>query len=743
MGWAGLVTAVVITCALAPLLLRLRALAEWRLPSSVQRRPGPPRLQATVEDLFAPIDAELRELGFVPSHAAELRATPRGLTPWQPLRLYRHRHYPMIAQLAGPLGAQWPNLPLLELYAEVKEGLVVATSNRPWRQVPPHQLVLKSGGERFASVRSQYERQLAAMHAEGLPDFLPWGDAADIEARLESFEQRLLEAALQRGWCTADGETLAFTPSRLLDLAWRQWRHDRELAALLRDTGVPATLRERQAPLERSLALFVATKARPRARVVPAVQWTLYLASSLPLLFACAVVGGPLSALLALPVLVLHDLGRWAALRACGERNPQLGLWPLVGGPGFDAERRPAPRERTLLLLAGALPGLLLGGLLWVAAPEVPALRLLAGWLWLLNGIALLPLPPLPGAELLAMVGVRRRPAVRLACEALCALAVAAWCWHLGWQPAAALAVLLLALRAPGWRALLRQGRFERRYRAAARRQPPPDARAIARLCFQLLERMCPAAALSQRIPMVEALLARLRAKDGRPAQLLPLAVLQLGVLVPVLALAPAALDGLMQARAGLAGGSRPDAAAEARLRALDIGALAAALDPRPQRQGASELALAALAQRTGAPLPPEVRELYLARDGLDAGAGLSLLPSADVQPLRDNRPRLAAQLGARLRELHPRQPVPRVEQACATPATAACQVALEQVLSWLQVGQVQGRPLLLHPRPEGRGWRLVSLDTEQGRLAEEAGLRELLQQRWREGQGGPASAAE
>ena len=55
------------------------------------------------------------------------------------------------------------------------------------------------------------------------------------------------------------------------------------------------------------------------------------------------------------------------------------------------------------------------------------------------------------------------------------------------------LALVLLVLRALTWRALWRQMRFERLYATAARKHKPADARALARLAFQALERVLPA----------------------------------------------------------------------------------------------------------------------------------------------------------------------------------------------------------------------------------------------------------
>jgi Zn-dependent protease len=726
MAWAVLAVAIAVIWLLAPVVRRVRALAALRLPRQVMRRPAAPRLQSAVDDLFAPIEAELAELGFRFSHAAEAIAEPKALSPWQPVRVFRHFHFPIVAQLSGPTLAELPNVPMLSLLSELKDGLMVATHNLPMSLFPNDPQVLRSGGDAFASVKEQYAAQLDAMRAEGLQDFRPWGDADDIEARLGAYENRSLQALVQAGWCEAEGDRLLIAGRQLPALALFLSRQLKRLIATLKMAGADSTVLKSSAPLERSLMFFVATRARPRFSPPVAVQWTLYGISAA--LFV--VLGGLLLdwrfAWMLLVVMALHEGGHYLALRALGYRPVQMRMPPLIGGVAFAEESKPKAVHRIVVSLAGPTPGLLLGAALLAWQPDAPDLVLLGWTLLLVNAFNLLPFHPLDGGQVLEALLPARQVAVRFALEGLAVVGLVALWWFLGLE----LALVLLVLRALTWRGLWRQTRFETLYAAAARKHKPADARALARLAFQALERVLPArSSLNRRMGMIDELIAHLRHKPVNRPTALGLGVAYLTLLACPIVLAPQIVD---VGRTAFMSEAERESAELAQLaeatEQLSVSDLVQALrdDASAPRPGASELALRTLAHRTGDVLPPAALEFYRARDGLRAGPSLELLPVAEVQTLRQSRPRLASQLGARLATLRPQSPR-TVAMACPPGEGGRCDATLEEVLEWWQIGSLDGQPLLLHPqRPSGQ-WRLVSLDLERGELHPQAGLRELL----------------
>lgn len=726
MSWELLAVAVVLVFALAPLVTRVRELASLRFPSRVERRPTAPRLQAAVDDMLRPVEVELAELGFRFSHAAELRGTPRSLSPWQPVRVYTHHHYPLIAQLMAPGPVELPNLHLLVMLAQVREGLMVASANLPWSVVPPDPLVLQTAGEGFANARQQFDAQLAAMHAEGLPDFLPWGGPEDIEARLTQYENRTAEASVAQGWCRADGEALAVAPRRLPALAWRTLQRLRHLRAVLRQLPADAPALKTQAPLERGLLIFVAGKAVTRSSPPPQVQWALYAGSSALFLLLAALVFGFSFASALLAVVALHEAGHYLAMRAFGYRRTQMLMLPLIGGVAFGEESRPNAWHRALVGLAGPVPGLLIGLVLLWAGVSQPEVSLLAWLMVLINGLNLLPFHPLDGGHVLEALLPARQAVVRCALEVL-ALAGLVGLW---WVLDAEVALLLAVLRVLTWRPMWRQLQFERWYRRAAVRTKPGDAKAVARLSFQLLDKLLPRrASLAQRIRMVDQLIAHLRYKPMGGARGAGVALVYVILLCLPLAAVP---DLARSMHASFLSDAEKQtqvlADVQTRVRAMAVGDLVRALESRATAPPpASELALTSLAHRTGDALPDDVRQLYTAQDGLQSDTGLELYAVADVRVLRENRPRLASQLGKQLQELHPQRPT-QVPMACTNSTEHLCGNKLDEVLGWPQLGTLHDQPVLLHPDHAMGHWRLVMLQTQPVELIELPALRELLQ---------------
>ncbi len=111
-------------------------------------------------------------------------------------------------------------------------------------------------------------------------------------------------------------------------------------------------------------------------------------------------------------VLLLHEAGHFIAMRAVGYRDLGIFFIPLIGAYVSGAKRTVTQRESALVILAGPLPGLLLGTLLWqlIKTGQLSSeilnldLKQLAIFLVVLNGLNLLPIYPLDGGQLLNRV---------------------------------------------------------------------------------------------------------------------------------------------------------------------------------------------------------------------------------------------------------------------------------------------------------------------------------------------------
>ncbi|MFH1922501.1 MAG: site-2 protease family protein [Planctomycetota bacterium] len=103
--------------------------------------------------------------------------------------------------------------------------------------------------------------------------------------------------------------------------------------------------------------------------------------------------------LLLLPILFLHELGHYVAMRLFRYRNVRMFFIPLFGAAVSGQHYNVAGWKKTIVSLMGPLPGLLLAAVAGVAGliVDVPLLIDAAVLALILNGLNLLPILPLDG----------------------------------------------------------------------------------------------------------------------------------------------------------------------------------------------------------------------------------------------------------------------------------------------------------------------------------------------------------
>lgn len=120
----------------------------------------------------------------------------------------------------------------------------------------------------------------------------------------------------------------------------------------------------------------------------------------------------PVDVLVLVAVLFLHELGHWAAMRLCGYQDTSIFFIPFFGAAASGRSVDGEAWKEGLVLLAGPLPGLLLGIPVLVGGVllhDETARR--AGYALLgVNAFNLLPLVPLDGGRLFELVLFRRHP---------------------------------------------------------------------------------------------------------------------------------------------------------------------------------------------------------------------------------------------------------------------------------------------------------------------------------------------
>jgi Zn-dependent protease len=110
-------------------------------------------------------------------------------------------------------------------------------------------------------------------------------------------------------------------------------------------------------------------------------------------------------------VLLVRELSHWLAMRLSGYRNPAIFFIPFFGAATSGQKADASFRQELTVLLAGPLPGLLLGaGLLWSDLSLPGWADELAGTAVWVNGVNLFPIWPLEGGRVLHRLLFRDRP---------------------------------------------------------------------------------------------------------------------------------------------------------------------------------------------------------------------------------------------------------------------------------------------------------------------------------------------
>lgn len=180
-----------------------------------------------------------------------------------------------------------------------------------------------------------------------------------------------------------------------------------------------AALSAQLQPLPRQLALMPLAERQGRYSPTPGMQLLMLVTSALVFTALGAWFWSPAMAVAIAAVVLVHELGHWAAMRAFGWQHVQLVLLPLLGGVATGFEQQASARQRVWVTLAGPLPGIVLAfAALYGLGDQLVGSYLSTGDLsWplvmisvalFLNYLNLLPFPPLDGGQLLRSLWPQR-----------------------------------------------------------------------------------------------------------------------------------------------------------------------------------------------------------------------------------------------------------------------------------------------------------------------------------------------
>ena len=162
------------------------------------------------------------------------------------------------------------------------------------------------------------------------------------------------------------------------------------------------------AGLRQAWPLFLAANQRKR-------RSTIWLVLGVAL-FALSAWGGLGVAGVAIlvGVVMFHELGHLAAMWLFGYRDLAVFFVPFLGAVAMGRNRNARAWQRGLMLLAGPVPGILLGWAIAIfafqAVSESSHVRSAVGMLLVVNGFNLLPVLPLDGGRVLSLALFSRHP---------------------------------------------------------------------------------------------------------------------------------------------------------------------------------------------------------------------------------------------------------------------------------------------------------------------------------------------
>ena len=125
-------------------------------------------------------------------------------------------------------------------------------------------------------------------------------------------------------------------------------------------------------------------------------------------------------------VLLFHELGHALAMKVFGYRDLQVLFIPFLGAVASGRKRDTRPQEEIVVLLAGPVPGIVVGSVILAAGWGAKAewLADLATLLLIVNYLNLLPILPLDGGRIMNVVLFDRFPLLQLVFSGLSAAAV-------------------------------------------------------------------------------------------------------------------------------------------------------------------------------------------------------------------------------------------------------------------------------------------------------------------------------
>ena len=152
-------------------------------------------------------------------------------------------------------------------------------------------------------------------------------------------------------------------------------------------------------------------------------------------------------------IVIFHELGHFLAMKAFHYKELGIFFIPLLGAYASGTKREVSQKQSAIILLAGPLPGIIIGIFLFVlsqnrstemAYEDYTLLEKTATWLIFLNVLNLLPIYPLDGGQLLNRLFLDESKIIGKIFVVLSALALGYFSVSIGFYPLLVLPAMLL-----------------------------------------------------------------------------------------------------------------------------------------------------------------------------------------------------------------------------------------------------------------------------------------------------------
>ena len=305
---------------------------------------------------------------------------------------------------------EYATLAELHIQTTLESGLCVATVNTPVSLafLPPDMKVAAVRGAKVAALVEMHQRRVAAESVRSEPVKHPGLEHLKDEflATLRKLRAQLRE----RGWIvpTVDPSLDRYTLRGAFALTHYSRRAIGARTGNAQAVSQPGSPSDRQLRIDADMLPILMFAENPE--VAPGRPWpliTMVIATALLSFVAMATLWNAYVATLVLAAVAFHEGGHAIAMRSFGYRDVHIFFVPLLGAMTVGRATIATVRDRIAMLLAGPLPGLWLGLVLFTVDRiwyPSPLLRMSARILLILNGLNLLPFTPLDGGRALEVL---------------------------------------------------------------------------------------------------------------------------------------------------------------------------------------------------------------------------------------------------------------------------------------------------------------------------------------------------